>query len=240
MKKIIIILLALLFIQFSLSSKSMEDVIKTLAEAPNNKSVKIVWSYSQVAFGGNYSIISREARYYEYVDIEKGNNKYLQIIYYPRNIAGNAILSLEKEKKTYAFNKKANFAMEIEYIPPQALFEFYIPESYSIIDEKGEKDDSSYYVKITDGKLNYEYTIDERNVPTMLVISDSETGKMFSKSSYEIFKPSKKYKNKFYEPISIAKWCSIYPYNIYEKSIRDVVYDDYSDEVFTLKFLESL
>ena len=240
MRKTAFIFIVLLLSLSSLMAVSdpIADMIEVIGERPEESSISIVWS-SSMATLGNVQISHRGARFYEYVDPTPGDCKYLKLLYYPREVSGNAILSLEKEHKTYAFEGGSGIAKEIEYMPPEALFSFYIPSSYEITDEDM-FDDGSISITVTDGEMDYEYLIGNDLVPDMLVINDHETKQLISKNEYDLFSFNHAYGNDFLRPPATRSWYMIHPHDTYVQTYRDTLIIDFPDEVFTLEFLESL
>lgn len=240
MRKTVCIFIVLLLSLSSLMAVSdpIADMIEVIGGRPDGRSISIVWS-SSMATLGNVQINHRVSRFYEYIDSTPGDCKYLKLIYYPREIAGNAILSLEKEHQTFVYEGGSGIAKEIEYMPPEALFSFYIPSNYEIIDEDV-FDDGSRSITITDGELDYEYLIGKDLIPDMLVMNDHETKKLISKNEYDLFSSNHAYGNDFLIPPATRSWYRIHPHDTYVQTYRDTLMVDFPDEVFTLGFLESL
>lgn len=240
MKKLTILLVFFFLFLSSLMATSalLGKVISKIGQMPEAKSVSIVWSSSLASFG-SVQINHRGSRFYEYFDLAPGDSKYVKLLYYPREIAGNAILSIEKEQKTYAYEAGSNIAKEIKYIPPKAFLSFYIPLEYELLDETL-LEDGSKIVLITDGVMDYRYSIGEDDIPTMLVINDHENGKLITKKEYIMFSSNHAYGKEFLVPISPRAWFVINPYDTYVQSSRDTLITEFPDDVFTLDFLESL
>lgn len=238
MKKILCTITFIIVISASmLFSDPLDDVVKAIGEPPKGKQVSIIWSVSQIIYG-NVQMNHRESRYYEYVDNTDGDCKYLQLFYYPLEISGNAILSLEKEHKTYAYNAGCGLAEEIGYMPPEALFGFYIPDEYEIIHQKN-LEEGSISVLVTDGELDYEYIIGSDNIPIRLLIYNHETSDLISKKEYKQFVYMKKHGEGFLVSPLLIGWYSIHPNNTYHLTLRDSLLTDFPDEIFSLDFLES-
>lgn len=240
LKKTIFTLSLLLMIQLSAFSNPLDDLIEKIGERPKGKLVNILWSGSMGNLN-NRQIIHRSFRSYEYIDNTDGDSKYLQVIFYPSNVAGNAILSLEKERKTYLYNKDSDYAMEVEYYPPKIFFDFYIPDDYEVLEVNNiESEEGMHSIKITDGELDYEYTINGDNVPVALVINDHFTSELIAKTEYLLFTNNFRYGNEFLAHLGQESWYSLFPYHTYAKNRRDCLITDFPDEIFSLEFLESL
>lgn len=240
MKKKIILLLSFLLISLPCFSNSLECVIEKIGKRPQGKQIRIIWLVSVIELG-NREINHRSSRSYEYIDNTEGDSKYLQILFYPSNVAGNAILSLEKEHKTYLFNKQSNMAMEVEYFPPIVFFDFYIPAEYEVLNEShDEKEKGIQTIRITDGELDYEYTIGKDCVPIMMTITNHFSSELITKTEYSLFTNKFEYGDEFLIPVRFECWYSLHPYDTYIKNPRDTLYADFPDDIFTLEFLENL
>ena len=116
-----------------------------------------------------------------------------------------------------------------------------IPAEYEVLNEShDEKEKGIQTIRITDGELDYEYTIGKDCVPIMMTITNHFSSELITKTEYSLFTNKFEYGDEFLIPVRFECWYSLHPYDTYIKNPRDTLYADFPDDIFTLEFLENL